>query len=198
MLELHALPFIAVNSDAGVPRGPAPTEAGLLRGRLAPRISAPLRHRHRARSRRHHGLAYRQRSRGRDDPQLRPDVTLVARARDADHARTLYGLGVTDAVPETAEASLQLSEAVLVDSVCRWVWSSPRSTRSATNTGSSWSSPARPSGRVRRAGASVSSTTVRASLRGAPHDLMISGFDNQRANSEKANANKRRLNAPKR
>jgi CPA2 family monovalent cation:H+ antiporter-2 len=47
--------------------------------------------------------------------QLRPDITLVARARDAEHARALYGLGVTDAVPETIEASLQLSEAVLVD-----------------------------------------------------------------------------------
>jgi CPA2 family monovalent cation:H+ antiporter-2 len=46
---------------------------------------------------------------------LRHDVTLVARARDAAHARALYGLGVTDAVPETIEASLQLSEAVLVD-----------------------------------------------------------------------------------
>ncbi len=47
--------------------------------------------------------------------RLRPEVTLVARARDANHARTLYRLGVTDAVPETIEASLQLSEAVLVD-----------------------------------------------------------------------------------
>jgi CPA2 family monovalent cation:H+ antiporter-2 len=47
--------------------------------------------------------------------ELRRDVTLVARARDASHARALYGLGVTDAVPETIEASLQLSEAVLVD-----------------------------------------------------------------------------------
>ena len=47
--------------------------------------------------------------------RLRPDVTLVARARDAEHARALYALGVTDAVPETIEASLQLSEAVLVD-----------------------------------------------------------------------------------
>jgi monovalent cation:H+ antiporter-2, CPA2 family len=47
--------------------------------------------------------------------RLRPDVTLVARARDADHARALYALGATDAVPETIEASLQLSEAVLVD-----------------------------------------------------------------------------------
>lgn len=45
----------------------------------------------------------------------RPDITIVARARDARHARELYGLGVNDAVPETIEASLQLSEAVLVD-----------------------------------------------------------------------------------
>lgn len=45
----------------------------------------------------------------------RPDLTLVARARDARHAARLYALGVTDAVPETVEASLQLSEAVLVD-----------------------------------------------------------------------------------
>ena len=47
--------------------------------------------------------------------KLRPDITLVARARDAKHASILYDLGVTDAVPETVEASLQLSEAVLVD-----------------------------------------------------------------------------------
>ncbi len=47
--------------------------------------------------------------------RLRPDVALVARARDARHARRLYELGATDAVPETVEASLQLSEAVLVD-----------------------------------------------------------------------------------
>ena len=45
----------------------------------------------------------------------RPNVTIVARARDAERAARLYALGVTDAVPETIEASLQLSEAVLVD-----------------------------------------------------------------------------------
>ena len=45
----------------------------------------------------------------------RPDLTIVARARDARHAVRLYELGATDAVPETIEASLQLSEAVLVD-----------------------------------------------------------------------------------
>jgi monovalent cation:H+ antiporter-2, CPA2 family len=45
----------------------------------------------------------------------RPDVPIVVRARDAHHAARLYELGATDAVPETIEASLQLSEAVLVD-----------------------------------------------------------------------------------
>jgi monovalent cation:H+ antiporter-2, CPA2 family len=44
-----------------------------------------------------------------------PDLTIVARARDADHAARLYQVGATDAVPETLESSLQLSEAVLVD-----------------------------------------------------------------------------------
>ena len=42
-------------------------------------------------------------------------LTIVVRARDARHARRLYKLGATDAVPETVEASLQLSEAALVD-----------------------------------------------------------------------------------
>lgn len=44
-----------------------------------------------------------------------PELTIVARARDADHAAALYRAGATDAVPETLESSLQLSEAVLVD-----------------------------------------------------------------------------------
>jgi CPA2 family monovalent cation:H+ antiporter-2 len=44
-----------------------------------------------------------------------PDLPIIARARDIDHAAELYRAGVTDAVPETLEASLQLSEAVLVD-----------------------------------------------------------------------------------
>jgi len=45
----------------------------------------------------------------------RDDLRIVARARDAAHAATLYVAGATDAVPETIEASLQLAEAVLVD-----------------------------------------------------------------------------------
>ena len=46
---------------------------------------------------------------------LRPDLILIARARDDRHAARLYALGVTDAVPETTEASLQLAENTLVD-----------------------------------------------------------------------------------
>jgi CPA2 family monovalent cation:H+ antiporter-2 len=46
--------------------------------------------------------------------RLRPDILVVARARDAEHARHLYAMGVNDAVPETIEASLQLSEAALL------------------------------------------------------------------------------------
>jgi CPA2 family monovalent cation:H+ antiporter-2 len=44
-----------------------------------------------------------------------PGLTIVARARDPAHAAELYRAGVSDAVPETLESSLQLSEAVLVD-----------------------------------------------------------------------------------
>jgi CPA2 family monovalent cation:H+ antiporter-2 len=46
--------------------------------------------------------------------RLRSDVLIVSRARDASHASHLYEIGVTDAVPETIEASLQLSEATLI------------------------------------------------------------------------------------
>ena len=45
---------------------------------------------------------------------VRTDIVVVSRARDAAHARHLYTIGVTDAVPETIEASLQLSEATLI------------------------------------------------------------------------------------
>ena len=116
MLDLHAIPFIAVDFDARV----------VARAREA---GKPV----------YYGDASRAEYLRRcavetaravvvtmDSPRanetvvrttrmLRPDITLVARARDADHAHTLYELGVTDAVPETIEASLQLSEAVLVD-----------------------------------------------------------------------------------
>ncbi len=47
--------------------------------------------------------------------EIRKDLVIVARARDARHATALYGLGASDAIPETIEASLQLAETVLVD-----------------------------------------------------------------------------------
>lgn len=47
--------------------------------------------------------------------EMRPDLKIIARARDARQAERLYGLGATDAVPETVEASLQISESLLVE-----------------------------------------------------------------------------------
>jgi CPA2 family monovalent cation:H+ antiporter-2 len=44
-----------------------------------------------------------------------PDLLIVVRARDTDHAAQLYRAGASHAVPENLESSLQLSEAVLVD-----------------------------------------------------------------------------------
>jgi len=44
-----------------------------------------------------------------------PELPIIARARDPHHAAQLYRAGASDAVPETLESSLQLSEAVLVD-----------------------------------------------------------------------------------
>jgi CPA2 family monovalent cation:H+ antiporter-2 len=46
---------------------------------------------------------------------LRRDLKIIARARDERHAIRLYGAGVTEAVPETIESSLQLAEALLVE-----------------------------------------------------------------------------------
>jgi CPA2 family monovalent cation:H+ antiporter-2 len=43
------------------------------------------------------------------------DLPILVRARDADHAAQLYRAGATHAVPETLESSLQLSEAVLIE-----------------------------------------------------------------------------------
>ncbi len=46
---------------------------------------------------------------------MRPDLKIIARARDERHAMRLYEAGVTEAIPETIEASLQLAEALLVE-----------------------------------------------------------------------------------
>ncbi|HZU63710.1 MAG TPA: cation:proton antiporter [Novosphingobium sp.] len=44
-----------------------------------------------------------------------PDLPILARARDPGHAVQLYKAGATQAIPETLESSLQLSESVLVE-----------------------------------------------------------------------------------
>jgi CPA2 family monovalent cation:H+ antiporter-2 len=45
----------------------------------------------------------------------RSDLKIIARARDERHAMRLYMAGVTEAVPETIESSLQLGESLLVE-----------------------------------------------------------------------------------
>jgi monovalent cation:H+ antiporter-2, CPA2 family len=45
---------------------------------------------------------------------IRPDIPIIARARDAEHACHLYAIGATETVPETVEASLQLSQSALL------------------------------------------------------------------------------------
>jgi CPA2 family monovalent cation:H+ antiporter-2 len=45
----------------------------------------------------------------------RADLKIIVRARDERHAQRLYAAGVTEAVPETVESSLQLGEALLVE-----------------------------------------------------------------------------------
>jgi CPA2 family monovalent cation:H+ antiporter-2 len=45
----------------------------------------------------------------------RADLRIVSRARDERHAKELYTEGVSEAVPETIEAALQLGESILVE-----------------------------------------------------------------------------------
>jgi monovalent cation:H+ antiporter-2, CPA2 family len=116
MLDRHAIPFIAVDSNAGVTSQARSDGKPVYYG-----DAARPEYLRRCGLETARAVVVTMDSTAANEAvvettrRLRPDVTLVARARDADHARALYGLGVTDAVPETIEASLQLSEAVLVD-----------------------------------------------------------------------------------
>ena len=47
--------------------------------------------------------------------QAYPDLPILARARDTSNAAALYRAGASHAIPEALEASLQLSEAALVE-----------------------------------------------------------------------------------
>ncbi|MDR1828067.1 MAG: cation:proton antiporter [Methylobacteriaceae bacterium] len=47
--------------------------------------------------------------------RTQPRLKIMSRARDAAHAKKLYELGIDDAIPETIEVSLQLSESLLLE-----------------------------------------------------------------------------------
>lgn len=116
MLEAHGKPYIAIDSDADMiqwakRRGFRATFGDAARGDALERLGIE------------HALAV---VLTMDEPvlaqrmvakfrQAHPDLLIVARARDTEHAAALYRAGASHAVPETLEASLQLSEAVLVD-----------------------------------------------------------------------------------
>jgi len=116
MLDVHAVPYVAIDHDADrVARQRAlgkpvyfgdMTQIALLRSLDLNEARA---------------LVVTMDERGAVDDLVaaaraeRADLLIVARARDAAHAAHLYRVGASDAVPETIEASLQLSEAVLVD-----------------------------------------------------------------------------------
>jgi CPA2 family monovalent cation:H+ antiporter-2 len=116
MLIAHDKPYLAVDSDIDSVRKAREARYNVLFGDVSrPELADRLRLGHAA------ALVLTM-----DDPVLVahvarrvrgwiPKLPIIARARDTDHAAELYKCGVTDAVPETLEASLQLAEAVLVD-----------------------------------------------------------------------------------
>jgi CPA2 family monovalent cation:H+ antiporter-2 len=116
MLTTHGKPYLAVDSDVDSVRQARDSGYNVLFGDVSrPELADRLRLGHAA------ALVLTM-----DDPVLVahvarrvrgwvPELPIIARARDTDHAAELYRAGVTDAVPETLEASLQLAEAVLVD-----------------------------------------------------------------------------------
>ena len=116
LLEVHGVPYVAVDSDpdrVAAVRAQRPTViwGDLTRVELLHRL-------HIATAR---ALVVTMSDHAASDRlvelarQQRADLLIVVRARDAGHAAHLYAIGATDAMPETIEASLQLSEAVLVD-----------------------------------------------------------------------------------
>ncbi len=116
MLITHKRPYLAVDSDIdGVRRAREAGYSVLFGDVRRPELADKLHLGHAA------ALVLTM-----DDPVLTaqlarkvrgwvPDLPVIARARDTNHAAQLYKAGVTDAVPEALEASLQLAEAVLVD-----------------------------------------------------------------------------------
>ncbi|WP_159871001.1 cation:proton antiporter [Novosphingobium sp. 9U] len=116
MLQAHGKPYVAVDSDTdlvtdGKHQGYAVTFGDAARGSALDRLGADK------------ATAV---ILTMDEPvatqrlvrKLRgeyPELPIIVRARDTTHAAELYRAGASQAVPETLESSLQLSEAVLVD-----------------------------------------------------------------------------------
>lgn len=116
MLEVHAKPYVAIESDTDIiadaaQRGyPAVFGDAAQSGTLArlgietaPALIITM----------DEPIAVKRLVRKLRDAY--PALPIIARARDAAHAAALYRAGASHAVPETLESSLQLSEAVLVD-----------------------------------------------------------------------------------
>lgn len=116
MLERHKVPFVAIEVDPDVVARQRQKQRPVYFGEAtAPDMLARLGI---AEAR---GLVVTAGDAGTADRVVqaaraaRPDLVIIARSRDPDHAMRLYGLGASDVVTETMEASLQLAEAVLVD-----------------------------------------------------------------------------------
>ena len=116
MLDIHRIPYIAVDSDPDRVAAQRKLGRPIIWGDIS-RIEL-LRRLHVETARAvvvtmsNHAASDRLVAAARAEC---PGLLIVARAHDARHAARLYAVGATDAVPETIEASLQLSEAVLVD-----------------------------------------------------------------------------------
>ncbi|WP_020177551.1 cation:proton antiporter [Methylopila sp. M107] len=115
MLERHQIPFIAIDIDIGLvgrKRQTAPvffgdaTNAELLHHCGVPSARALV-------------ITINSREAANEVARAarehNPTLPIIARAVDPQHARKLYRLGVTDAVPKDLEPSLHLSELVLME-----------------------------------------------------------------------------------
>jgi CPA2 family monovalent cation:H+ antiporter-2 len=116
LLEVHKVPYVAVDSDPDCVAAQRKSRRPVFWGDITqPEL---LHHLHIDTARAvvvtmsDHAASDRLVAAARAE---RSDLLIIVRARDARHAAHLYAIGATDAVPETVEASLQLSEAVLID-----------------------------------------------------------------------------------
>ena len=116
LLDVHGVPYVAVDSDADRVAAVRPQRPTVFWGDIT---RVELLHRLHIDTAR--ALVVTMSDHDASDRLVavaraqRGDLLIVVRARDAGHAAHLYAIGATDAIPETIEASLQLSEAVLVD-----------------------------------------------------------------------------------